>query len=95
MTNGAGRQVLDHLVRSGGDPAEIAEREGLGAMGDGDELAQIVAGVIAAHPDIAETVRGGNAKAVGALVGPVMKETKGRADGAEVNRILREQLGLG
>ena len=93
MTNGAGRQVLDRLVEAGGDPAEIAEREGLGAMGDGDELAGVVASVIAANPEIAESIRGGNAKASGRLVGLVMKETKGRADGSEVNRLLREQLG--
>ena len=63
-------------------------------MGDGDELAGIVARVIADHPDVVERVRGGNAKAIGALVGPVMRETRGRADGAEVNRLLREQLGV-
>jgi aspartyl-tRNA(Asn)/glutamyl-tRNA(Gln) amidotransferase subunit B len=39
-------------------------------------------------------VRGGNPRAIGALVGPVMKATKGRADGGEVNRLLREQLGV-
>jgi aspartyl-tRNA(Asn)/glutamyl-tRNA(Gln) amidotransferase subunit B len=38
-------------------------------------------------------VRGGNAKAIGALVGAVMRETKGRADGGEVTRLIREQLG--
>jgi aspartyl-tRNA(Asn)/glutamyl-tRNA(Gln) amidotransferase subunit B len=63
-------------------------------MGDGDELAAIVARVIEANPDVAERVRGGNAKAIGALVGPIMKETQGRADGGEVNRLLREQLGV-
>jgi aspartyl-tRNA(Asn)/glutamyl-tRNA(Gln) amidotransferase subunit B len=94
VTRGAGRQVLDRLVQSGGDPDEVIERESLGAMGDGDELAAIVARVIEAHPDVAERVRGGNPKAIGALVGPVMRETKGRADGAEVNRLLREQLGV-
>ena len=94
VTRGAARQVLDRMVEAGGDPAEIVEAEGLGAMGDDDELAAIVARVIAEHPDVAERVRGGNAKAIGALVGPVMKETKGRADGGEVNRLLREQLGV-
>ena len=94
VTRGAGRQVLDRLVEAGGDPAEIVEREGLGALGDGDELAAIVAHVIEANPDVAERVRGGNPKAIGALVGPVMRETKGRADGGEVNRLLREQLGV-
>ena len=63
-------------------------------MEDGDELAAIVAQVIEENPDVVERIRGGNAKAIGALVGPVMRETKGRADGGEVNRLLREQLGV-
>ena len=50
--------------------------------------------MIGEHPDVAERIRGGNAKAMGALVGPVMKETRGRADGGEVNRLIREQLGV-
>jgi len=90
----AAKQVLDRLVAEGGDPAAIVEREGLGAMEADDELAGIVARVIADNPDVVEKVRGGNPKAIGALVGPVMRETKGRADGGEVNRLLREQLGL-
>ena len=94
VTAGAARTVLDRLVAEGGDPSAIVEREGLGAMGDQDELAGIVARVIAAHPDVAERIRGGNPKAMGALVGPVMRETKGRADGGEVNRLIREQLGV-
>jgi aspartyl-tRNA(Asn)/glutamyl-tRNA(Gln) amidotransferase subunit B len=94
VTAGNGRVVLDRMVAGGGDPADIVEREGLAAMEGGDELAGIVARVIADHPDVVERVRGGNPKAMGALVGPVMRETKGRADGGEVNRLLREQLGV-
>ena len=90
----AGRQVLEILVREGGDPARIVEREGLAAMDGGDELAGIVAAAIAANGDAAEKVRGGNDKAMGPIVGFVMRETKGRADGGEVGRLIREQLGI-
>jgi aspartyl-tRNA(Asn)/glutamyl-tRNA(Gln) amidotransferase subunit B len=95
VTAGAARTVLDRLVAEGGDPDAIVEREGLAAMGDDSgELAGIVAKVIEAHPEVVERIRGGNPKAMGALVGPVMRETKGRADGGEVNRLIREQLGV-
>jgi aspartyl-tRNA(Asn)/glutamyl-tRNA(Gln) amidotransferase subunit B len=94
VTAGNGRVVLEKLVAGDGDPEQIVEREGLAAMGDSGELEAIVAKVIAEHPDIVERIQGGNAKAMGALVGPVMRETKGRADGGEVNRLIRQALGL-
>jgi len=94
VTAAAGRTILDKLVADGGDPAEIAEREGLTAMEDSGELEAIVAQVISENPDIVARIQGGNAKAMGALVGPIMRETKGRADGGEVNRLLREKLGV-
>ena len=92
---GAGRQVLDRLVAEGGDPAAILEREGLGALDGDDELAEIVGFAISANEGAAEKVRGGNDKAMGPIVGHVMRATKGRADGGEVGRLIREQLGVG
>jgi len=89
---GAGRQVLELLLAEGGEPAAIIEREGLAAMGGGGELAEVVAAAIAANADAAERIRQGNAKASGPIVGYVMRETKGRADGAEVARLIEEQL---
>jgi aspartyl-tRNA(Asn)/glutamyl-tRNA(Gln) amidotransferase subunit B len=86
--------VLDRLVADGGEPGAIVEREGLGSIDGGDELAGIVAAAIAANAGAAEKVRGGNDKAMGPIVGFVMRETKGRADGGEVGRLIREQLGL-
>jgi aspartyl-tRNA(Asn)/glutamyl-tRNA(Gln) amidotransferase subunit B len=91
---GAARQVLDRLVAEGGDPLAIVEAEGLGAIGGGDELADAVAAAIAANPDVAEKIRDGNMKAIGPIIGHVMKATKGRADGGEVTRLVRQQLGL-
>jgi aspartyl-tRNA(Asn)/glutamyl-tRNA(Gln) amidotransferase subunit B len=93
ITVAAGRRVLERLIAEGGEPAGIVEREGLAAMDSGgDELAAIVAGALAANPDAAQRVREGNAKAIGPIVGQVMRETKGRADGTEVSRLINEQL---
>jgi aspartyl-tRNA(Asn)/glutamyl-tRNA(Gln) amidotransferase subunit B len=91
---GAGRQVLDVLVAEGGEPEAIVEARGLGAMDQGDELAGIVAAALEANADAAQRVREGNAKAIGPIVGHVMRETKGRADGTEVARLVHEQLGV-
>ena len=91
---GAGRQVLDRLVADGGDPLQIVEAEGLAALDGDDELVGVVAAALAANADAAERVRSGNAKAIGPIVGYVMRETKGRADGGEVTRLVHEQLGI-
>jgi aspartyl-tRNA(Asn)/glutamyl-tRNA(Gln) amidotransferase subunit B len=94
ITRDAGQAVLAKLAAGGGDPKAIVEAEGLGAIGGGDELAPIVAAALEANPDVAEKLRGGDMKPVGVIVGAVMKETRGRADGGEVTRLVREQLGL-
>jgi len=91
---GAGRQVLDRLLAEGGEPEAIVQAEGLAAMDGEGELAAIVAAALLAHAEAAERVREGNAKAIGPIVGHVMRETKGRADGTEVSRLIHEQLGV-
>ena len=92
INHAGGKQVLRVLVTKGGDPAAIVEREGLGAVSNSGELEAIVDAAIEAEPEAAEQVKGGNMKAIGALVGHVMRDTKGRADGGEVTRLIREKL---
>jgi aspartyl-tRNA(Asn)/glutamyl-tRNA(Gln) amidotransferase subunit B len=94
ISSTAARQVLAALIAEGGDPAAIVEREGLAQLDDSDELEAIVKAAIESDPAAAAEVREGNMKAVGPLVGYVMRETKGRADGGEVTRLIRAQLGL-
>jgi aspartyl-tRNA(Asn)/glutamyl-tRNA(Gln) amidotransferase subunit B len=95
VTVGNAKLVLDRLVAGGGDPAAIVAAEGLGALGGGaDELEPIVDAALAANADAAEKIRAGNMRAIGAIIGHVMRETKGRADGGEVTRIVRERLGV-
>jgi aspartyl-tRNA(Asn)/glutamyl-tRNA(Gln) amidotransferase subunit B len=92
VSHGSGKQVLATLVAEGGEPATIVEREALAQIADSGELEAIVAAAVEANPEAAEQVRAGNGKAIGAIVGAVMRETKGRADGGEVNRLIRVQL---
>ena len=94
LNTGAARQVLDTLVKAGGDPGAIVAEQGLGAISDSGELEAIVEAAIAANPDAADKVRAGNDKAIGPIMGQVMRETKGRADGGEVTRLVREALGV-
>jgi aspartyl-tRNA(Asn)/glutamyl-tRNA(Gln) amidotransferase subunit B len=91
---GAGRQVLDRLLAEGGDPVAIVESEGLAAIDAAHELDAIVAAAIAANPEAAENLRAGNGKAIGPIVGYVMRETKGRADGGAVTSLVHQQLGI-
>jgi aspartyl-tRNA(Asn)/glutamyl-tRNA(Gln) amidotransferase subunit B len=92
ISHGAGKQVLAKLVAEGGDPAEIVEREGLAQISDSSELEGIVDRAIEAEAEAAEQVRQGNEKAIGRIVGAVMKETKGRADGGAVTKLIKERL---
>ncbi len=95
VSHGGAKTVLATLVAEGGDPAEVVEREGLAQISDDSELEAVVEAAIAANPEAAEQVRSGNEKAAGAIVGAVMRETKGRADGGAVTRLIREKLDLG
>jgi aspartyl-tRNA(Asn)/glutamyl-tRNA(Gln) amidotransferase subunit B len=87
----AGREVLDVLVAEGGDPAALVDAKGLGRAGE-DELGAIVDRAITDNPDAVQKYRAGKRQAVGAIVGAVMREAKGRADGGEVQRMIRERL---
>jgi len=88
------RQVLSRLVAEGGDPRAVVEAEGLGAVGGEDALLPAVRAALEAQPDVAAKIRAGQTKAIGAIIGHVMRETKGRADGGEVTRFVRAELGL-
>ncbi|HEX8744702.1 MAG TPA: Asp-tRNA(Asn)/Glu-tRNA(Gln) amidotransferase subunit GatB [Thermoleophilaceae bacterium] len=91
IAGNAGKEVLAVLADEGGDPERIAEERSLG-MADTSELDAIVDRAIEQNADAVEKVRSGNDKAIGAIMGAVMRETKGRADGGEVQRMIRERI---
>jgi aspartyl-tRNA(Asn)/glutamyl-tRNA(Gln) amidotransferase subunit B len=92
ISHGSGKKVLAIMVAEGGEPDAIVEREGLAQMSDSGELEAIVEKAMTENADAVEKIREGNDKAIGAIVGAVMRETKGRADGGEVNRLIQERL---
>ena len=94
ITQGSAKQILDELVANGGEPSEIVAAQGLEAVGGADELAPIVAAALEANPELTARLREGDMKPIGVIIGEVMKETRGRADGKEVTALVREQLGL-
>ncbi|MFI6760734.1 Asp-tRNA(Asn)/Glu-tRNA(Gln) amidotransferase subunit GatB [Micromonospora sp. NPDC050417] len=86
------RTVLEGVVAGEGDPAEIMAARGLGVVSDTGALTAAVDEAIAANPDIAAKVREGKLAAAGALVGAVMKTTRGQADAKTVRELILERL---
>jgi aspartyl-tRNA(Asn)/glutamyl-tRNA(Gln) amidotransferase subunit B len=94
LTAGLARQVVEGVLAGEGEPDEVVEAEGLAVVSDEGALGEAVDAAIAAQPDAADKVRAGKVQAVGALVGAVMKATRGQAEASVVRRLLLERLGV-
>ncbi|MDT7572733.1 MAG: aspartyl-tRNA(Asn)/glutamyl-tRNA(Gln) amidotransferase subunit [Actinomycetota bacterium] len=94
LTAGLARQVVDGVLAGEGDPDEVVESRGLAVVSDEGALTTAVDAAISADPDAADKIRAGKVQAVGALVGAVMKATRGQADASVVRRLLLERLGV-
>ena len=94
VSNNAARQVFEALWTGDGHEVDaIINAKGLKAMSDTGELEKIIDNVLAANAKNVEEVRAGNVKAMNALVGQAMKATKGKANPAQVNELLKKKLG--
>ena len=93
LTDKLARQVVEGVINGEGRPAEIIEKRGIKVVSDDSDLMAAIEKAIAAQPDVAEKVRNGHVPAAGALIGAVMKETKGQADAAKVRELLLKHLG--
>ncbi|MEU6429349.1 Asp-tRNA(Asn)/Glu-tRNA(Gln) amidotransferase subunit GatB [Microbispora sp. NPDC046973] len=88
------RQVLEGVLAGEGGPDEVVEKRGLQVVSDEGELSAIIDKVLADNADAAEKVRGGKIAAVGALVGGVMKASRGKADAGRARELILEKLGV-
>jgi aspartyl-tRNA(Asn)/glutamyl-tRNA(Gln) amidotransferase subunit B len=88
------RQVIEGVLAGEGTPDQVVAARGLAVVSDTGALTTAVDEAIAANADVAEKIRGGKVAAVGALVGAVMKTTRGQADAATVKSLILERLGV-
>ena len=92
LTDKLARQVLEGVLAGEGDPRAVVEARGLEVVSDETALLAAVDEALAAQPDVAEKIRGGKVKAAGAIVGAVMRATRGRADARRVREIVMERV---
>ncbi len=88
----AAKTVFEAMYATGKSPAAAVQELGLAQISGSDELAGIVARIVSETPQAVADYRAGKQQALGALVGKVMKETRGRANPAVVTELLKEQL---
>ncbi|AUS78086.1 Asp-tRNA(Asn)/Glu-tRNA(Gln) amidotransferase GatCAB subunit B [Actinoalloteichus sp. AHMU CJ021] len=92
LTNKLARQAVDGVLAGEGEPDEVVAARGLKVVSDESALRTAVEAALAANPDVAEKIRGGKVQAAGAIVGAVMKATKGQADAKRVRELVVEAV---
>jgi aspartyl-tRNA(Asn)/glutamyl-tRNA(Gln) amidotransferase subunit B len=93
LNNKLARVVVDGVLAGEGSPDEVVAARNLAVVTDTSVLAAAVDEAIAANPDIAAKIADGKVAAAGALVGAVMKATKGQADAASVRELILQRCG--
>jgi aspartyl-tRNA(Asn)/glutamyl-tRNA(Gln) amidotransferase subunit B len=93
LTDKLARQVVEGVIAGEGSPAEVVAKRGIKVVNDDGALMAAIEKVCEDQPETAQKVRDGHIPAAGALIGAVMKETKGQADAARVRELLLGHLG--
>ena len=94
LTDKMARQVFEGVINGEGDVDDVVAGRGLAVVSDDSALLTAIDAALAEQPDVAEKIRGGKVQAAGAIVGAVMKATRGQADAAKVRALLLERLGV-
>ena len=93
LSNKLARQVVEGVLAGEGEPEQVMADRGLAMVRDDSLIQTAIDEALAANPDVAEKIRGGKVQAVGAIVGAVMKTTKGQADAARVRELVLAACG--
>ena len=92
LSSTAAKELLDEIINLGKDPVLLAEERNLLQISDDSALVMVVEQVLSENPKAASDVRSGELKAIGFLVGQVMKASQGRANPAVVQELIKKQL---
>lgn len=92
ISRSAAKEVFDELVSSDKDPEEIVKKRGLSQISSSDQLEEIIDSVLNQNSQAVEDYKNGKGKAIGFLIGQIMKETKGKANPNIAREILLEKL---
>lgn len=95
LTDKLARQVIEGVIAGEGGPAAVITARGIKVVNDDGALMAAIEKVCAEQPETAQKIRDGHLPAAGALIGAVMKETKGQADAARVRELLLGHLSYG
>jgi aspartyl-tRNA(Asn)/glutamyl-tRNA(Gln) amidotransferase subunit B len=93
LTNKLAREVVDGVLAGEGEPDEVVAKRDLAVVSDDTALYAAIDDALAAQPDVADKIRGGKVQAAGAIVGAVMKATKGQADAKRVRELILQRCG--
>jgi aspartyl-tRNA(Asn)/glutamyl-tRNA(Gln) amidotransferase subunit B len=88
LSNKLARQVIEGVLAGEGEPEQVMKARGLALVRDDSLIQAAVDEALAANPDVAQKIRGGKVAAAGAIVGAVMKATRGQADAARVRELV-------
>jgi len=94
LSSTAAKEILAEVIRDNSDPEVIAKEKNLVQVSDEGELVMIIEQVLSENEKAAQDVRNGEMKAIGFLVGQVMKLSQGRANPAKVQELIKNQLGV-
>ena len=92
LTDKLARQVLEGVLAGEGDPEAVSAARGLEVVSDDGALLAAVDQALADNPDVAEKIRGGKVQAAGAIVGAVMRATRGQANARRVRELIMERV---
>ena len=93
ISGGQAKEIYEIVLKTGRDPEEIADSEGLKQVSDTGAIEEAIDAIIAANGDKVEQYNGGKDKLFGFFVGQTMKAMQGKANPAVVNQILKDKLG--